>query len=154
MSQTLVVSFDKISNPMIDLPSVAVLKLYDRRFIQNPRQDYGDGTPYNYEKEQAFQHFIMEGRKPLRPYVDTVSGKLDAGSLEAFCSELCRTAYNAEKRAYELLQNLQGHHIPKFYGSSSLSYHSTAFPGSIMSEVPGLLLEFIDGCSPPTCVQP
>ena len=52
--------------------------------------------------------------------------------------------FKTESRAYLQLQKLQGRCIPEFYGTTTFDFDSD-MPAGILIEVPGILIQFIDG---------
>lgn len=108
MSATLKVSTHANTEVDAVLPDEAVLKLYDGQFIKNPREQHSDGSPWDLDKERAFQRYVADGRAAPKPLVDTITGKLEAGALEVLCAELRSTMYQAERTAYARPESLRG----------------------------------------------
>jgi serine/threonine protein kinase len=95
----------------------------------------------------------------------------DAARCEAYLFDYCNSLYRTEVEAYQRLQHLQGRNIPKLFdlvrfrlqansASASSQLPSPALPSSAESsspepsmgqpaffEVPGILVEYIDGFS-------
>jgi serine/threonine protein kinase len=122
-SQTMTVavtSISTLSQTVLDnplFPLVAFLKLYDPRFLDE-RMSQDALEPQNTQDAKEVE--------------ETYRGWTDEW-------------FHNEVRAYHQLQKLQGHYIPRFFGVTT--FDGVSLPAGIQNDVPGILLEFIDGIS-------
>ncbi|KAG8703266.1 hypothetical protein FRC09_004265 [Ceratobasidium sp. 395] len=133
------------------LPPELVLKVYDRRFAGDLREQYHLNSP-THETETRYHQYIASGRAPegrraIGEEIDTF------GSFEACPQELLEHLiatrigphFDSEYAAYRRLESLQGREIPKFYGSTEF-LDGQSVPGLHLS-VRGILLQRIQGTS-------
>ena len=163
----------------LDLPTIAILKLFDRRYLEERMIHSASQRWWNHDKEllaaqvknEITRHrketpnpvkhrFTVEDMKPDElifadddldeDELQAVKG-LDEKAVEQYRVEKryrdrVMTWFKNESRAYFQLQRLQGQCIPEFYGTSTFDTDSLnkMSPG-ILTEVPGILIQFIDG---------
>jgi hypothetical protein len=148
LSVVLVVS---ITSPLDTLPHVAVLKLYDRRFSHQLRDDRG-AKPWDPSTEQAMHEFnsqphpklVAHGRNNsywTHDYDEEDPNDLRnpdlwvPGHREAYLQVCCEGIRKSEVAVYRHLQDLQGKLVPQLYGTVSCTVLGT--------EVDGILLQYI-----------
>lgn len=168
-SQTLKVSV--VSKPTDDdqIPPVAFLKLYDRRYLDE-RMGTNAMYPWNHKKEaeaevlaraSADTGHVDGGYSSDDPTsdcgADGASGSeesggtdqdddLDPWQVEEYYHDLVRKWFKTEVKAYQQLQPLQGICVPKFFGTVAFDDQSLSrMPPGILTEVRGILLQFIEG---------
>ena len=161
------------------LPTVALLKLFDRRYLEERMNHSKALRPWSYDKEllralvedeitkrrkeapNPVNHsFTVEDMKPdevifadddlddeeLEAVKDLDNQAVDQYRVEKRYRDRMRTWFKHESRAYFQLQNLQGQCIPEFYGTTTFVADSlNKIPSGILTEVPGILTQFIDG---------
>jgi len=77
---------------------------------------------------------------------DDQDDELDPWEIEEYYRDLARKWFKTEVEAYNQLQPLQGICVPKFYGTIAFDHQSLCrMPPGILTEVHGILLQFIDG---------
>jgi serine/threonine protein kinase len=163
----------------MDLPALALLKIYDRRYLEERTFHNKAKRFWNYDKELLAAHVenaIIKYRKQV-PYsvkhsftVDDVKPDLiifadddleeeeleavkdldekavDQYRIEKWYRDTVMRWFRHESRAYFQLQKLQGQCIPEFYGTTTFDFDSSSsMPPGILPEVPGVLIQFIDG---------
>jgi hypothetical protein len=71
---------------------------------------------------------------------------LNPWEVEEYYRDLVRKWFKTEVKAYQQLRSLQGVCVPKFFGTVFFDHQSLCrMPAGILTEVPGILLEFIEG---------
>lgn len=165
LSCVLVVQLDY---PQLGLVGKYALKLYDRRFATQLREDEVD-YPWDQQVEEEFRKFVLDGhasvffdhcakqdakdRIALDNYAlgdrwtDVEGENWSRAQTEAYLQYLCRKFYETELKVYNRLQDIQGQCIPYLEGrvmlkSSQMSPQLDTYLGC-----PGLLLEYIEGVS-------
>jgi hypothetical protein len=177
------------------LPSVAVLKLYDRRYIEERTRKPGIKY-WTHEKEVEAMKTgpVASQDEPIQSDVYTFDTVLNDGNQGAVENELNGVErkgeydesnedseiddlglefqlasddepiaqwkieeryrrivtkwFITEYEAYKLLEPLQGVSIPTFYGTTSFDAETLSeMPPGIITEVKGILIEFIEGQS-------
>lgn len=140
------------------LPSVAFLKLYDRRYLDE-RMEADAEEPWNPEREAEAEKFAK-----ILSNGTTMSGDSDDGSsdddhssdrsedgvenqwhIEQKFRRWTKNWFNTEVRAYHQLHALQDICIPRFFGITAFDQNSPRIPSGIHFDVHGILLDFIDG---------
>jgi tRNA A-37 threonylcarbamoyl transferase component Bud32 len=122
--------------------SECVLKLYDRRFSNQLREDF-EASPWTPELEKEYQSFVecgdaeeffsywdAEKERDIywsANYVSSLS-RWSAAKREAYLQWDTTDAYETEKKAYEQMADLEGEDVPKIFGEVVLS-QPTAFQG-------------------------
>lgn len=130
--------------------SECVLKLYDRRFSNQLRDDW-EAAPWTPDLEKEYQDFVACGDAEeffsywdaekerdfswSAAYVDN-RNRWSAAKREAYLQWDTTDAYEIEKKAYERMADLQGEHIPKVFGEVVLS-DPTAFQRQEQSDAAG-----------------
>ncbi|QRV85264.1 hypothetical protein RhiJN_27363 [Ceratobasidium sp. AG-Ba] len=141
---------DSESSPY-KLPNKIVLKVYDRRFSTDLREQYRLRAS-TYKTEKLYHDYVAFGQAPdnlksIHKVIDGF-GKLDncpRELLEHYITIETSPYFAAECATNEQLQSLQGCDVPRFYGSVEF-LESPSVPGLNLS-VPGILLEPIVGTS-------
>ena len=118
--------------------------------------------PATYASEKAFTDFIklsdcLEFLRPLRDLsaedFDEPEEGWDDGRNETYLYDRCLDFFDAEKKAYNTLEEFQGKQIPYLLAEVELRFTSpegiTTITDSTehFDRVKGVLLEFIDGCT-------
>lgn len=142
-------------------PKSMILKLYDRRFGVQHREDFKH-PQWTSAIEDEYLEFAKSGGATdfLRQLDDPVEGDIlrdrhwSDVEFETFLYIKCIEQYDAEINVYKLLPHLQGKGIPEFYGGVRLfdppsSAGNSPFAEDIAKyfEIHGILIEFIDGFS-------
>lgn len=133
-----------------DAPAEMILKLYDRRYLINVREEYGDTNPteYTWYKQAAYAEYLLALQNEQKKPIDfgnmemMMEADLSDGEFEGYMAHWAKKLYETELQTYEDLHLLQGKRIPRLY-SAVLYTH----PHSIPDPVPGLLLEYIPSLS-------
>lgn len=145
-----------ISKPEgLHIPSPAVLKLYDRRFSTQSREDWkaADWKPENEEpllqlsRTGAAQR-LMENIPDHYEFADDNDSRPAAEFEAAIASDMTRFA-EAEVETYEIFKEHQGSLVPQFYAEVTLP---TVVDDDLglspeLFDIPGILIEYIDGFS-------
>lgn len=144
------------SSEIVDPPKHAVVKLYDRRYALQLREDKKI-VPWTQSVEEQYREFVGSGEAAefiaaLEEDDDTgddVGQPWDAARDEAFLFDFCRDLYISETEAYRRLEDLQGRNVPKAFAKIRLKLWSSSDPPSVDTrdffEVPGILMEYIRG---------
>jgi hypothetical protein len=140
-----------------------VLKLYDRRFAAQLRQNckfgpYGKHSlyPWTLEIEKEYQKFACSSEitahlEALAEHEEDDEWLEDAqqhwtqSQLEAYIQYCCLKFYSTETSVYDRLQDLQGSKIPKLFARVSMKLSPTSHSIDNHLDCPGILLEYIDG---------
>ncbi|KAG9849259.1 hypothetical protein KCU98_g2795, partial [Aureobasidium melanogenum] len=162
-----------VDPPIFNNTSECVLKLHDRRFSTQIRSDEG-AAPWTPEIENLFQAFVQvddaseffsywDAERATNPYWQGSSvhnrDRWSQAKVEAYLQWESTSAYETEKKAYELMTDLQGVDVPKVLGEVVLDTAGDIQMGkgsdSIMSDrsdinphissCPGLLLQHVQG---------
>jgi len=142
-----------------------VLKLYDRRFSTQLREDMG-AKPWTPETEQQYRDFVDcdDGREyfsywwALAKQHDIVGylnrKRWSAAKFEAYLHFNCIEMYDDEKKAYELMSDLQGECVPKIFGEvvldqpyafKELDEDEETEVHENLTTIPGFLMQHLDG---------
>ncbi|CAE6404614.1 unnamed protein product [Rhizoctonia solani] len=132
------------------LPGEAVLKIYDRRFAHEIRDDY-DVDPPTYEAEARYADYLHSGNiAQTGDQIDDLAEGLPPDAPERielgerFIDILMKELFENETTTYSVLSSMQGKYIPAFYGT-------TRFLGgcspALDTTIPGILIEYIPGTS-------
>ncbi|KAI9635874.1 uncharacterized protein MKK02DRAFT_44570 [Dioszegia hungarica] len=131
------------------LPSICVVKIYDRRYDTNTRHRFDKDRPYSAAKEAAYQRYLLEPRDASEEEksIGQLGREGDDGGIEACLEEASQRFFVDERRAYEDMREVQGTHIPKLYGSIRYTSSNTfgglggadSFPPFVAN---GLILEY------------
>jgi serine/threonine protein kinase len=159
-SQGLKVAVISTSDAHVSVPSTAFLKFYDRRYLD---ERMGDDAfcPWNHQLESEAEDIARAFGKTSHidlddPSTDDISqdsdntddedGEMDSWETEEYYRDLVRGWFRTEVKAYRRLQPLQGICVPRFYGTVTIDSHSLhRMPPGVLTEVRGILLEFIGG---------
>ncbi|KAG9657778.1 hypothetical protein KCU95_g13549, partial [Aureobasidium melanogenum] len=138
LSCVMVIRF--IEPPIFNGTSKCILKLLDRRFSTQAREDL-ELTSWTPELEQQFQDFIRDGdAEEFFSYWDAEKefdhgwsafyvanhGKWSAAKWEAYIQWQTIDLYETEKKAYQLMAALQGVAVPKMLGEVVLDLSAEA----------------------------
>lgn len=166
-SQALKISVVSKSIEDDPVPSIAFLKLYDRRYLDE-RTGNNAFYPWNHQKEAEAEAIARASAKTVRANggynfddhasessaeedsdaeeSDGTDDELDPWEVEEYYRDLVRKWRKTEARAYNQLESLQGICVPKFFGTVTFDRQSLSrMPPGILTEVHGILLQFIDG---------
>ncbi|KAH9974590.1 hypothetical protein BGW80DRAFT_1301467 [Lactifluus volemus] len=141
-------------------PKTAFLKLYDRRFSDQLREDFGIG-PWTTDIEEAYIRFVQSGAihrflhdlHNVENFLEDTGEDWDAAQNEAFLSYELLRLYKAETTTYNALHNHQGHLVPRLLAAVDLNLTPSNVEGPSQREdldnfhVKGILLEYIEGFS-------
>lgn len=133
-----------------------VLKLYDRRFMNNARNQGKRPRNWTEEVEGAYRRFMVgiqraggiEAKYPDWKKWDVTLANLrdkDGVLFEAMLERTCREMRKLEAAVYGRLESLQGSIVPRFYGTARLMSPHAA--DDSLAEVEGFLLEYVRGVS-------
>lgn len=155
----MVVTFNTQSGPM-----TAVLKLYDRRFGPQFRERLRTYIPHTSEDEAIWQQYVHGGMAapffdqmekddaeygmsvpPRRYYQDSWQGR---AQFEGALQRQALQYFDVETKAYDILIDLQGACIPTMLAHVRvLQPLPDPAENEVYFRIPGILLQFIDGCS-------
>ncbi|CAE6406130.1 unnamed protein product [Rhizoctonia solani] len=130
------------------VPDEAILKVYDRRFADDTRDQY-DVEPSTYEVEAQYAeylrsdkvlHTVAEICEHAEQLPDDAPDPVELG--EHVVALLVKHFFENEKTTYNALSSLQGKYIPTFYGNTR--FLDASLPG-LDSTISGILIEFIPG---------
>ncbi|KAH0360411.1 hypothetical protein KCU65_g9408, partial [Aureobasidium melanogenum] len=128
-----------VEPPVFNNTSECVLKLYDRRFSTQHREDW-EASPWTPELEKEYQDFVECGdAEEFFSYWDaekerdgewsaTYVGNYDRWSVakrEAYLQWDAVNTYETEKKAYEHMAELQGEDVPRVFGEVTLDQSAT-----------------------------
>ncbi len=136
------------------LPAECILKLYDRRHVDNIRDDFDAGQRYNEEKESAYQRYLLDPNKRSHDFVADLfasdSGSdddlEDGGAFEDYLAHRCESMWEKEVQAYERMRDLQGEMIPRLLGLVNYDPPLAVIRDGVPQDclvVKGVLLEYI-----------
>ena len=127
-----------------------ILKLFDRRFATQLRQDEKI-RPWTPDIETEYRQFILDGG--ASEFVTQLNdGETPEGSTwsaamdETYLHDQMLDLYKTEVQVYSNLREIQGTDIPKFLASAIMP--TIPYPGQTGSEytdIPGILLQYIKG---------
>jgi hypothetical protein len=131
-----------------------VLKLYDRRFATQLRDDE-DISPWNPQIESEYSKFVRDGR--ASEFFDLCTTKFreyeywadeprewNDAQCEAYLQYICHRTYKMEKEAYKNLRDIQGKHVPRLLARPFLQLSGSGLANKYF-DCPGILLEYIQG---------
>ena len=128
---------------------IAVLKLYDRRYCPELREDY-DKPPWRLNRDEEYFDFVKSGGATefishLRGNDDYDDADWDVARHEAWIYDRCYKLWKTESDTYQILHDLQGLCVPRLF--QKVIFDPMTLPSATVSmlEVPGILIEFIDG---------
>ncbi|KAI0803042.1 hypothetical protein BC629DRAFT_1580967 [Irpex lacteus] len=155
MSPVLLVSTTQ-SSASSELPSTAIVKLYDRRCFTNVRNDFDEGKPWSLDKEKEYRQYLDDistgsaARGDFGSPTYMWDNDVSDGEFEAYLHHVAQSTFDSERTAYERLQELQGKKLPTLYGTVE---YEAAIPDTrsgdktVTDTVPGLLLEYVSPLS-------
>ncbi|KAJ5711063.1 hypothetical protein N7488_005219 [Penicillium malachiteum] len=132
-----------------------VLKVFDRRFADTLRWSHNAET-WTVDLEDGFIDFANSARgssfirsihegteKPPRSQKKLWSTSHTEAYLDMDMTDL----YNAEKKAYKLLQDLQGTDIPRFIADALVPFDDSmaALPETHLQGFPAVIVEYVPG---------
>ncbi|EJD40536.1 hypothetical protein AURDEDRAFT_90941 [Auricularia subglabra TFB-10046 SS5] len=122
-----------------DLPQDLILKLFDRRFMNNIREDEDPPADWSPEKDADYAQWLQDltiGKEQPTDFEDSTlwdREEVTGERFEGFLQHEALKFYAQEVAAYDVLSELQGDLIPRFYGT--VAYR----------DIPGILLEYVPG---------
>lgn len=135
---------------------VAVLKVFDRRFATQFRDD--EGIPsWSVEIEQQYRQYILDENEDAEKFItkledwdyscinDIRNGS--AARREAFLQFRLGEMFQSEVRTYNTLSEYQGIHIPQFYSPVTVLQTFDTEPPEKHTIVHGVLIEYLQGFS-------
>ncbi|KAJ6188445.1 hypothetical protein N7519_003353 [Penicillium mononematosum] len=126
-----------------------ILKLFDRRFATQLREDEKI-RPWTPETETEYHQFILDGgasefvaqlNDGEAPEGSTWSAAMDETYLHDHMLDL----YKTEAQVYSNLKEIQGTDIPKLLASAIMPIPCPAQTSSEYTDIPGILLQYIEG---------
>ncbi|KAK0254915.1 hypothetical protein LTR01_007865 [Friedmanniomyces endolithicus] len=136
----------------------AVLKVYDRRYAEELRQEHKVG-PWCPAKERCYAEALASGRAAefmwllnTNDDVETPAEPWDEAQNEVLIQSWSNDLYNNEIRAYACLESLQGRQIPRFLSMVTVSRTPFAHVEGCgvddnAFDIRGVLIEYIPGPS-------
>jgi hypothetical protein len=126
-----------------------ILKLFDRRFATQLREDEKI-RPWTPDTETEYRQFILNGgasefvaqlNDGETPEGSTWSAAMDETYLHDHMLDL----YKTEVQVYSNLKEIQGTDIPKLLASAIMPIPCPAQTSSGYTDIPGILLQYIEG---------
>jgi serine/threonine protein kinase len=141
-------------------PKKAFLKLYDRRFADQLREDFGI-DPWTKDVEEAYVRSVQSGAisrflhnlRTIENYLEDTGEDWDDAQNEAFLADELLRLYKAETTTYNALLNYQGHLVPRLFAAVDLNLTPSNVEEPSQREdldhfhVKGILLEYVEGFS-------
>ncbi|CAE7123943.1 unnamed protein product, partial [Rhizoctonia solani] len=130
------------------LPSEAVLKVYDRRFADDMREQYCINPPTTEGEAQYVRYLASHNVAETEDQVYELGEHISEdepeplGLDERIAAILIQPFFESETTTYSTLSDLQGKYIPTFYGTTRFIDGSSV---TLDTTVPGILIEFIPG---------
>ena len=117
-----------LESPASGLVGHMILKLYDRRFATQLREDEKIG-PWKSDIERQYQNFVLSGGaatfvaklRAHRNMVEDEGKKWNAAQNEAYLYNYMQDLYNAETEVYRRLHDIQGRDVPRLIARFSVS---------------------------------
>jgi hypothetical protein len=132
----------------LELEGDMVLKLFDRRFATQLREDENI-KPWTSDIETGYHQLIRDGG--VEKLLNTDNESADEGSdtsddleNEAFAYSRMSDFYKSEVRVYSTLRDIQGTDIPKLFACVTVP-SSVESAVSQYADIPGVLLQQIEG---------
>lgn len=151
LSSSMVVLLD---SPALGLEGHMVLKLYDRRFAAQLREDERI-DPWTTEIEQQYYHFAVDGSASkfitkLNSNTKMVEDEGDTWNVsqnEAYLHDHMQGLYETEVEVYNTLKDIHGKDIPQLFACFTVPSSSSSQEVSVNKyiDIPGILLQYIDG---------
>jgi len=125
-----------------------VLKIFDRRFATQFRRDEHASLHTTTDIERQYHQFVRDGGAAnfIANYDasdDEEEYEWDDPHNEAYLQYGMQHFYEAEIEAYNILKDVQGQDIPCLFASFTLP--SLFSPGNQLCDIPGVILQHIDG---------
>lgn len=145
----------------LPLCGVALLKLFDRRYVELQRSNEGI-EPWSESKEEAYIAFVnseeiykfLHKLRTVENFQKDTEEMWDDGENEAFLSHQLLGMWEAETAVYRALREHQGHLIPKLLAAVDLKVpprdadkFDEGRDGFAPFCVKGILLEHLSGCN-------
>ncbi|KAH9974593.1 hypothetical protein BGW80DRAFT_1301487 [Lactifluus volemus] len=135
-------------------PKTAFLKLFDRRFAEQHREDNGLGH-WTKQIEEAYIRDVESGAingflhdlHSIPGYLDSTGERWNAAQNEAYLGDELFKCFQAETATYAALSSYQGHQIPHLLASVELKLTPPNAKDSDHFHIKGVLLEYIHGFS-------
>lgn len=134
------------------IPTDVVLKLYDRRCLNNLRETYDDSRPWSVDKEREYRQYISSSTSHIidEDYLWEYDDVSD-GEFEAYLARRAVAMFEAECATYNRLSDLQGKQVPRVFGVVQYTYEVTvpsptgdgSAPTTYTETVPGILIEYV-----------
>ncbi|CAG9990798.1 unnamed protein product [Clonostachys byssicola] len=138
----------------LSLPTTAFLKLYDRRFATQRRQDQKVDDPWTPDIDLELLEYSRNGEagKFLVDYDDDPeNNEFDddwpRARKETYLADLMKEQFETETKVYDALIKHQGNYIPKLFTTVILDFSTekdASRPPHLFYAY-GILIEFIDG---------
>ncbi|KAI0066347.1 hypothetical protein BV25DRAFT_1529149 [Artomyces pyxidatus] len=143
------------------LPRKFVIKFADPRFSDPDLHARGYRSPWSAAHDAMFEAGIQNAKRGTwpnfwqrlggtqtpwakRPYVEEDDEPMETWVEEMDCWDGILNTVQHEAAVYRVLRPLQGTDVPILYGSCSFA-PPDVYPGSLVTRVNGLCMEFIDG---------
>ena len=122
-----------------------IVKIYDRRYIHNPRIIYDNARPYSAAKATAY-HKLVQAGAPLpnftRNFCQTPGlasaehwTDVEDGLFEAWLEHECGLMRRVEIAAYNTLSDLQGKSVPWLFDAVSFASRTLDVPEGVATAV-------------------
>ena len=131
-----------------------VLKLFDRRFVAELRKKERI-DPWTTDIEQQYYHFVVNGSASkfitkLNSNSEMAEEDGDTWNVpenEAYIHDYMKDLCKREVEVYNTLKDIQGHVIPQLFACLTVPSSSSSPAESVNKyiEIPGILLQYIDG---------
>lgn len=132
-----------------------LLKLYDRRFASSMRL-FEEARPWSEEIEEEYRSFVHD--EQMEPFMDEVRRQCPVdryyltdnwpewsrAQQEAYLWHILDDSYHQEKKSYEMMQDIQGVHIPRIFSCVSVQTNPQGEANEFL-EIPGFLMQYIEG---------
>ncbi|KAE8415951.1 hypothetical protein BDV36DRAFT_310589 [Aspergillus pseudocaelatus] len=143
-----------LDHPVLGLKGHLVLKLFDRRFAVQLRKDH-KVNPWTSDIERQYHDFVLDGCASefiIKLNTDSKMAE-DEGDTwndpqnEPYLHDHMQDLYETEVELYQTLKDIQGKDIPQLFACLIVSSSSSSQEFSVNKyiDVPGVLLQYIDG---------
>ena len=130
----------------------AILKLFDRRSVIPMRKEFGY-PEWDLSCEEKYWEYVQSGgASEFTSWLydgdneEYDSDKWNTAQRETYLNDECHELFENEVAAYDAMKNIQGRYIPQLLAKATMNSHSvSASDSQYFFEVPGILLEYIDG---------
>jgi hypothetical protein len=138
----------RLACPTLELEGDMVLKLFDRRFATQLREDEKI-NPWTSDIEKGYHQFILDGGAAKLLNTDNESAGEESDTWddfqnEAFAHDRMSDFYKSEVQVYSTLKDVQGTDIPKHFACVTVPT-SGEEAVSQYADIPGVLLQQIEG---------